>query len=43
MTWQDVILAVIASAGGIGCIIVLSVKFSANIIADCLEKGALLN
>ena len=38
MTWQDVILAVIASAGGIGGIIVLSVEFSANMIAERLEK-----
>ena len=38
MIWKDVILAVIASAGGIGGIIVLVVKFSANKIADCLEK-----
>lgn len=38
MTWKDIILAVIASAGGIGGIIFLTIKFSANIIAERLEK-----
>lgn len=38
MTWKDIILAVIVSAGRIGSIILLTVKFSANIIADHLEK-----
>lgn len=38
MTWKDIVLTAIASAGGIGGIIVLVVKFSANIIADRLEK-----
>lgn len=38
MTWKDIILAVIASAGGIGGIIFLTIKFSANIIAERLDK-----
>lgn len=38
MIWQDVVLTVIASAGGIGFIILSAVKLSANIIADRLEK-----
>lgn len=41
MNWQEIgsiVLAAVASVGGIGGIIVLAVKFSANIIADRLEK-----
>lgn len=38
MTWKDVVLAIIVSAGGVGGLITLAVKFCANIIADHLAK-----
>lgn len=38
MNWTDIVLAVIASAGGVGGTIFLAVKFSANMIAERLAK-----
>ena len=41
MTWEEVwkiILCAVGSAGGIGAIIVMSIKWSANIIANHLSK-----
>lgn len=41
MTWDDIfkiVLSILASTGGVGGIIVLSVKFASNIIAKRLEE-----